>query len=262
AVVFIPDDIEPAKVLATTVYGARVFAVRGTYDDVNRLSSEIADRYGWGFVNINLRPFYGEGSKTVAYEIAEQLGWRLPSHVLVPMAGGSLLAKVHEGFADFTQLSLVAPGPAPRMHGVQGAGCAPIAEMVIAGKDEMTPIKEPKTIATSLAIGNPADAVYARAAIVDSGGFAAAPNDDEIRAGMRLLAEREGIFGETAGGVLVAALRQLRAANRIGSDDGPVVLCLTGQGLKTQDTLIDVIPPPTVISPRLAEFDAVWKRAI
>jgi threonine synthase len=262
AVVFIPEDIEAAKVLATTVYGARVFAVRGNYDDVNRLSSEIADRYGWGFVNINLRPFYGEGSKTVAYEITEQLGWRLPAHVLVPMAGGSLLAKVHEGFNDFAGLGFVAPGRAPRMHGVQGAGCAPIAEMVMQGKSEMTPIKEPRTIATSLAIGNPADAVYARAAIVDSGGFAAAPNDDEIRAGMRLLAESEGIFGETAGGVLVAALRHLRAANHIGADDGPVVLCLTGQGLKTQDTLLDVVPPPTVISPRLGEFDAVWKRAI
>ncbi|HEY0705690.1 MAG TPA: threonine synthase [Polyangia bacterium] len=262
AVVFIPDDIEAAKVLATTVYGARVFAVRGTYDDVNRLSSEIADRYGWGFVNINLRPFYGEGSKTVGYEIAEQLGWRLPAHVLVPMAGGSLLHKIHEAFNDFAALNLVEPSAAPRMHGVQGAGCAPIAEMVIEGRSELIPIKEPKTIATSLAIGNPADAVYAHAAIVGSGGFAAAPTDDEIRAGMRLLAESEGIFGEAAGGVLVAALRHLVAGNRIGADDGPVVLCLTGQGLKTQDVLLDVVPPPTLISPRLGEFDALWKRAI
>jgi threonine synthase len=259
AVIFIPDDLEAAKVLATSVYGAQVIAVRGSYDDVNRLSSEIADRQGWGFVNINLRPFYGEGSKTVGYEIAEQLGWRLPAHVVVPMAGGSLLHKIDEAFADFATLGL-ASGARPRMHGAQAAGCAPIARMVIDGTDELRPIKDPHTIAKSLAIGNPADAGYARAAIVGSGGFAAAPDDAEIVAGMRLLAQSEGIFGETAGGVVVEALRHLRARGKVGPDDGPVVLVLTGQGLKTQDPLQGVLPPPHVIAPRLAEFDALWAK--
>ena len=259
AVIFIPDDLEAAKVLATSVYGAQVIAVRGSYDDVNRLSSEIADRQGWGFVNINLRPFYGEGSKTVGYEIAEQLGWRLPAHVVVPMAGGSLLHKIDEAFTDFAAMGL-ASGARPRMHGAQAAGCAPIARMVIDGSDELRPIKEPRTIAKSLAIGNPADASYARAAILGSGGFAAAPDDAEIVAGMRLLAESEGIFGETAGGVVVEALRHLRAGGQVGADDGPVVLVLTGQGLKTQDPLQAVLPPPAVIAPRLAEFDALWAR--
>jgi threonine synthase len=259
AVILIPDDLEAAKVLATSIYGAEVIAVRGTYDDVNRLSSEIADRQGWGFVNINLRPFYGEGSKTVGYEIVEQLGWRLPAHVVVPMAGGSLLHKIDEAFTDFAQLHL-ASGTRPRMHGAQAAGCAPIARMVIEGSDELRPIKEPHTIAKSLAIGNPADATYAYASILASGGFAAAPDDTEIIAGMRLLAEREGIFAETAGGVVVEALRHLRAGGRIGADDGPVVLVLTGQGLKTQDPLHGVLPPPATIAPRLAEFDALWAR--
>jgi threonine synthase len=257
AVIFIPHDLEAAKVLATGVYGARVIAVRGSYDDVNRLSSEIADRRSWGFVNINLRPFYGEGSKTVGYEIAEQLGWRLPAHVVVPMAGGSLLHKIDESFADLASLGLAA-GERPRMHGAQAAGCAPIARMVIDGSAELVPIKEPHTIAKSLAIGNPADAVYARAAIVESGGFAAAPDDAAIVAGMRTLAEQEGIFGETAAGVVVDALGQLRASGHIGGDDGPVVLVLTGQGLKTQDPLQGVLPQPQIIAPRLADFEALW----
>ncbi len=260
AVVCIPDDIEPAKIVATSVYGARVITVRGTYDEVNRLCSEIADRRGWGFVNINLRPFYGEGSKTVGYEIAEQLGWRMPAHVVVPMAGGSLLHKVHEAFLDFCNLGL-ASGSIPRMQGAQAAGCAPIVRMIVEDDDHLIPVKEPRTIAKSIAIGNPADAVYAREAIVASGGFAAAPDDEEIVAGMRLLAETEGIFGETAGGVVVAAAQRLRAAGRIGADDGPVVLCLTGQGLKTQDPLLSVLPRQQSIAPRLADFDAAFADA-
>jgi threonine synthase len=262
AVIFIPDNLEAAKVLATTVYGARVVAVRGTYDDVNRLSSEIADRHGWGFVNINLRPFYGEGSKTVAYEIAEQLGWRQPAHVIVPVAGGSLLHKLGIGFEEFRDLGL-APGAPPRLHAAQAAGCAPIARMIIEGRDEAMPVKQPRTIVKSLAVGNPADAGYVRAAVSASGGFAAAPEDDETIRHLRLLAETEGIFGETAGGVVVAALQKLRAAGKIGVDDGPVVLVLSGQGLKTQDPLEAVLPRPDVIAPRLADFDALWgNRAI
>jgi threonine synthase len=261
AVVIIPADIDPAKILATSVYGARVIAVRGSYDDVNRLSSEIADQRGWGFVNINLKPFYAEGSKTVGYEIAEQLGWRSPAHVIVPMAGGSLLHKLHEAFADLRALGLTT-NPLPRMHGAQAQGCAPIARMILDGADDIRPIKEPATIVKSLAIGNPADASYAGAAIRGSGGYAAAPDDAEAVAGVRLLAESSGIFGETAGGVVVAALRHLVAAGRIGADDGPVVLVLTGQGLKTTGPLEGLLPPPPVIGARLSDFDAVWNRAI
>jgi threonine synthase len=263
AVIFIPDDIDPAKILATSVYGARVIAVRGSYDDVNRLSSEVADRRGWGFVNINLKPFYAEGSKTVGYEIAEQLGWRAPAHVVVPMAGGSLLHKIHEAFTDLRALGLIADtGRGPSVHGAQAAGCAPIARMIIDGADDVRPIKTPATMVKSLAIGDPADALYAAGAIRASGGFAAAPEDAESIAGMKELAEQAGVFGESAGGVVVAALRHLVAAGRIGADDGPVVLVLTGQGLKTTGPLEGQLPPPTVIGPRVSDFDAVWNRAI
>jgi threonine synthase len=255
-VVLIPHDLEPAKVIGTSVYGARVIGVKGTYDEVNRLCSEIADKYGWGFVNVNLRPFYGEGSKTVGYEIAEQLGWRAPAHVVVPMAGGSLLTKVHKAFKELEGLGLIELARA-QMHGAQAAGCAPIAQMIIEGRDEIRPVKEPKTIAKSLAIGDPADAHLARATILGSGGFAAAPDDDEIIAGMRLLAETEGVFAETAGGVTVAAAQRLIAQEKIRPHDGPLVLVITGQGMKTQDPLVPVLPPPALIGPRLAEFDGL-----
>jgi threonine synthase len=260
SVVLLPRGIERAKVLATSVYGARVIEVEGTYDDVNRLCSEIADAHGWGFVNINLRPFYGEGSKTVGFEIAEQLGWRLPSHVVVPMAGGSLLTKVAKAFAELAELRLV-EGRAPRMHGAQAAGCAPIASMIIDGRDTVLPIKDPQTIARSIAIGDPADAHYARATILGSGGFAAAPTDDESVEGVRLLAETEGLFAEIAGGVTVAAARRLIAQGQIGRDDGPVVLVVTGQGLKTQAPLEAVLPPPARIGARLADFERLLQQS-
>jgi threonine synthase len=255
-VVLLPHDLEPAKVLATSVYGAHVIAVKGTYDDVNRLSSEIADKYGWGFVNINLKPFYAEGSKSYAYEIAEQLGWRLPAHVVVPMAGGSLLTKVDKAFQELTRLGLVAERKT-KIHGAQAAGCAPIASMIIEGRDTVKPVKQPNTIAKSLAIGDPADAYYARQTMLDSGGFAAAPTDEEIVDSIRLLAETEGIFTETGGGVTVGAARRLAAQGKIGKDDGPVVLCITGQGLKTQDPLVDKVPRPQEISPRLGDFEGL-----
>ena len=257
AVILVPDDLERAKLLATVVYGAEVFAVRGTYDDANRLGSEIADRHGWGFVNINLKPFYAEGSKTVGYEIVEQLGWRLPAHVVVPMAGGSLLHKIHQGMQDFVELGLASPPEQPtRVHGVQAAGCAPIVDMIRQGRDEPIPVKEPRTIARSLAVGSPGDAAYARSAILGSGGWVADADDQEIVAGMRLLAETSGIFGETAGGVLVSATRKLVREGRIAPDDGPVVLCLTGQGLKTPEVLAGTLPEVPVIEPRLAAFTA------
>jgi threonine synthase len=254
AVVVLPAGLEQAKILGTSVYGADVIAVEGTYDDVNRLCSEIADRHGWGFVNVNLRPFYGEGSKSYAFEIAEQLGWRLPADVVVPMAGGSLLAKVGKAFAELRELGLVEGGPA-RLHGAQPAACAPIASMVIEGRDAVVPIKHPRTIATSLAIGDPADAFAARQAILGSGGFAAMPSEEEIVAGVRLLAVTEGIFGETAAGVTVAAAAKLVAEGRIGRGDGPLVLCVTGQGLKTQQVLAEVLPAPARIGPSLAAFE-------
>jgi threonine synthase len=255
-VVLIPYDLEPAKVLATSVYGARVVAVKGTYDDVNRLCSEIADKYGWGFVNVNLRPFYAEGSKSYGYEIAEQLGWRLPAHVVVPMAGGSLITKIDKAFHELTKLGLV-PERKTKIHGAQPEGCAPIASMVIEGRDTLRPVKQPRTIVKSLAIGNPADAYYARQTMLDSGGFAGAPTDDEIIDSIRLLAETEGVFTETAGGVTLGATRRLVAQGKIGKADGPVVLCITGQGLKTQDPLVEKLPRPDEIGPRLSDFDSL-----
>ena len=184
SVILIPHDLENAKVLGTSIYGARVVGVKGTYDDVNRLCSEIAGKYGWGFVNVNLRPFYAEGSKSYAYEIAEQLGWRLPAHIVVPMAGGSLVTKIGKAFGELEKLGLVsAPARKPRIHGAQAAGCAPIIDMVLENRDQVKPVKTPTSIAKSLAIGNPADGFYARQTIVGSGGWAAKPDDDEIVAG-------------------------------------------------------------------------------
>ncbi len=253
-VVLIPHDLEPAKILATTIYGARVVGVKGTYDDVNRLCSEIAGKYGWGFVNVNLRPFYAEGSKSFGYEVAEQLGWRLPAHIVVPMAGGSLITKIGKAFSEMQKLNFV-ESARTKIHGAQPEGCAPIASMVVEDRDVVKPVKQPQTIAKSLAIGNPADAWFARATMLNSGGFAAMPGDDEIIDGMRLLAETEGIFTETAGGVTIGAARRLIAQGRIGRDDGPVVLCITGQGLKTQDPLVEKLPKPELIGPRLGDFD-------
>ena len=255
AVVFIPDDLEQGKVVGTAVYGAQVVPIRGTYDDVNRLCSEVADKHRWGFVNVTLRPFYAEGSKSFGYEIQEQLGWRQPAHVVVPMASGSLLTKIARSFGEFVKLGLVeAPHHAPvRYHGAQAAGCGPIAEAVLAGRDAIKPVKTPQTIARSLAIGNPADGYYAARTIHGSGGTAAGVSDEEIVAGMRLLAETEGIFAETAGGVTVATAQRLCAAGRIRRAES-TVLCITGNGLKTQEALGDFRLPPG-IPPTMGEFE-------
>jgi threonine synthase len=261
AVILIPHDLEAAKVLGTSIYGARVVGVRGTYDDVNRLCSEIAGKYGWGFVNVNLRPFYAEGSKSYAYEIAEQLGWKLPAHIVVPMAGGSLVTKIGKAFGELEKLGLVsAGGRKPRIHGAQAAGCAPIVDMVLENRDQVKPVKTPTSIAKSLAIGNPADGFYARQTIIGSGGWAAKPNDDEILAAMRLLAETEGIFTETAGGVTLGAALRLIKSGHIAKDDGPVVICVTGNGMKTQDPLVGNLPEPQMIGPKLSDFDEMWNR--
>ncbi len=255
--IFIPHDLEVGKVVGTAVYGPRLVRVRGNYDDVNRLCSQAADRFGWGLVNINLRGYYGEGSKTMAFEIAEQLGWRLPSAVVVPMAGGSLLTKLDKGFREFAAAGLVA-GAAPRLYGAQASGCSPIVNLVERGGDAIDPVI-PNTIARSLAIGNPADGRFAADAIRRTGGWAAAVPDDDLVAGIRLLAESTGVFAETAGGTTVAGALALAAAGRFREHD-EVVLCITGNGLKTVEALEGSLPEAPIIAPRIRELEALHGR--
>jgi threonine synthase len=250
--ILIPDNLELAKVNATSVYNPNVIAVRGNYDDVNRLCSQIADRYGWGFVNVNLRPYYGDGSKSVGYEIAEQLGWSAPDAIVVPMAGGSLITKVLLGLKEFEQLGLLDNEVSTKMCGAQATGCNPISAAVKRKTRDIRPVK-PDTIAKSLAIGSPADGYYASGAILDSGGWAEDVSDAEIVDGIRLLAETEGIFTETAGGVAVSVTRKLVAQGHIRPGDRTVI-AITGNGLKTQDAL--TLAAPTVIDPKLDSFDA------
>jgi len=252
--IFIPDELEAGKVIGTSVYGPKLVRVHGTYDDVNRLCAQVADRFGWGIVNVNLRAYYGEGSKTLAYEIAEQLGWRLPSAVIAPMAGGSLVSKLHKGFREFLDAGLVA-GPAPRLYGAQAAGCAPIVQLVERGGDRIEPVV-PRTICRSLAIGNPADGVFAARAIRDSGGWASAVSDAELVDGICWLAQDTGVFGETAGGVTAAAALSLARAGRLGGDD-EVVLCITGHGLKTIEAVGGALAEAPVIAPRLRDVAAL-----
>ena len=252
--IFIPDDLEAGKVIGTAVYAPHLVRVRGTYDDVNRLCAQVADRFGWGIVNVNLRAYYGEGSKTVAFEIAEQLGWRLPTAVVAPMAGGSLLSKLGKGFREFRDAGLVI-GPAPRLYGAQASGCAPIVRLVERGGDQIEP-EIPHTIARSIAIGNPADGRFAAAAMRESGGWAAAVSDDALVRGIRLLAETAGVFTETAGGATVAAALELARAGRLRADD-EVVLCITGNGLKTVEAVAGRLAESPVIAPRLREVVAL-----
>ncbi|HKX01828.1 MAG TPA: threonine synthase [Methylomirabilota bacterium] len=250
--VFIPTDLEAGKVTGTLVYAPTLVQVQGTYDEVNRLCAEIGDKYHWAFVNINLRPYYAEGSKTMGYEIAEQLGWRAPAHVVVPCAGGSLLTKIAKAFDELGRLGLIPP-PRPRMYAAQAAGCGPIVTMIKKDTDVLEPVR-PQTIAKSLAIGNPADGYYAYRAAKDSGGHGEHATDEEIIDGMRLLARTEGIFAETAGGVTVAATRKLIEAGRIPRDE-PIVMCVTGNGLKTPDVLNDRLGRDVTIQPSLQAFD-------
>lgn len=250
--ILIPDNLEPAKVSATSVYGAHVIAVHGNYDDVNRLSSEIAGIYQWGFVNVNLRPFYGEGSKSVGFEIAEQLGWRAPDAIVVPMAGGSLVTKIYEGLKEFELLGLLETPVETRMFGAQAAGCNPITAAVKKGERNIRPVK-PNTIAKSLAIGSPADGYYATGVITNSGGWGEDVLDEDIRKGIQLLAETEGIFTETAGGVTIAVTQKLRKQGRIRPDD-LTVITITGNGLKTQDAL--TLAPPITIDAKLNDFNS------
>jgi len=249
--VFIPSDLEEQKVLATGVYGTKLVAVRGNYDDVNRLCTELSGEREWAFVNVNLRPYYAEGSKTIAYEIAEQLGWRLPDRIVAPIASGSLFTKIARGFDEWREVGLI-EGELPVFNGAQAEGCSPVAQAFAAEHDVCRPVK-PDTIAKSLAIGNPADGPYALDLARRSGGGVDAVDDDEIRAGIALLAETTGIFTETAGGVTTATLAALARRGEIGSDER-VVLVITGDGLKTLDAVRGSFET-TVIEPSADAFE-------
>ena len=250
--VFIPYDLERTKILGTLVYGSKVVGIKGTYDEVNRLCSEIAGRFGWAFVNINIRPYYAEGSKAFGYEIAEQLGWRLPKHIVVPMAGGSLITKIWKAFNEFHKLGLVDEIDT-KVYGAQATGCAPIINAVKEGSDLITPVR-PDTIAKSLAIGNPADGFYSIKTMRESGGYGEDVSDGEIISAMKLLAETEGVFAETAGGVTLGSTIKLIESGRIPRDES-IVVSITGNGLKTQECLEGNLVEPSVIEASLADFE-------
>jgi threonine synthase len=256
--IFIPSDLEAGKVLGTLVYNPTVMAVEGNYDQVNRLCSEVANSYGWGFVNINLRPYYSEGSKTLGFEVAEQLGWQLPDHVVAPLASGSMYGKVYKGFQEFVKTGLVADKTV-RMSGAQAAGCSPIAQAFQEGRDFVTPVK-PNTIAKSIAIGNPADGVYALDIARKTNGHLDIATDPEIIEGIKLLAETEGIFTETAGGTTIAVLKKLAESGRIDPDEVTVAY-ITGNGLKTQEAVQPHVGHPLTISPKLDSFEQALERA-
>jgi threonine synthase len=257
--IFVPADIEPEKIVATEVYGAKVVRIKGNYDQVNRLCSEIAQKYPWGMVNVNLRSYYSEGSKTVGYEIAEQLGWRLPQNMVVPMAGGSLITKINKAFWELGQLGWVQAAPV-KFFGAQATGCSPITTAAKNGTPEITPQK-PNTIARSLAIGNPADGYFAANLILASGGAGEDVSDEEIVEGMLLLAETEGIFTETAGGVTVAVARKLIREGRLNRNES-IVLAITGNGLKTPGALEGRTDSSAAIRPKIEEFEEAFVRPV
>ncbi|WP_435007188.1 threonine synthase [Tundrisphaera lichenicola] len=256
AYVLIPDNLEAGKVLGCSVYGAKVVAIQGNYDQVNRLCSQIAFKFGWAFVNVNLRPFYAEGSKTMGFEIAEDLGWRVPDHVVAPMAGGSLIGKIHKAFREFATLGLVNGPINTRMFGAQATGCNPISNTVKTEATKVKPVRNPNTIAKSLAIGDPADGYFASQLIRETGGWSEDVDDDAIVDAMKLLGETEGIFAETAGGVTLAVTRKLIEQGRIDRD-GSTVICITGNGLKTAEAWQGKLAQPVVIKPNMEEFEAL-----
>ncbi|MBD2004938.1 MULTISPECIES: threonine synthase [Cyanophyceae] len=256
--VFIPSDLEAGKVLGTLIYGPTVMAVQGNYDQVNRLCCEVANTQGWGFVNINLRPYYSEGSKTLGYEVAEQLGWQLPDHIVAPLASGSLFTKIYKGFQEFIKVGLV-DEKSVRFSGAQAEGCSPIAQAYRDGRDFVTPVK-PNTIAKSIAIGNPADGVYALEIAKKTNGSIESVNDAEIVDGIKLLAETEGIFTETAGGTTVAVLKKLVEAGKIDPSETTVVY-ITGNGLKTQEAVQGYIGEPLTIEAKLDSFERALERS-
>jgi threonine synthase len=254
--VFVPDDLERAKILATEAYGAKVVAVKGNYDDVNRLCSEVADALPWAFVNVNMRPYYAEGSKSLGFEVAEQLGWRLPGHVVVPIASGALMTKIHRAFRELAGIGAVQETPS-RISGAQAEGCSPVAQAFVSGTDEVRPVK-PNTIAKSLAIGNPADGWYAIQTARQTGGTIDACTEAEVLEGVRLLAETEGVFTETAGGVTIAVLKRLTEAGTIRPDEETVAL-ITGNGYKTVEALEGTVEPSYHVAPDLDEFLAALR---
>ena len=249
--VFVPDDLERAKILATEAYGAKVVAVKGNYDDVNRLCSEIADTLPWAFVNVNMRPFYAEGSKSLGFETAEQLGWRLPDHVVVPIASGALLTKIHKAFRELIAIGAVEERPY-RVSGAQPEGCSPVAQAFAAGATEVTPVK-PDTIARSLAIGAPADGFYALQVTRETGGAIDACTEREIVEGIQLLASTEGVFTETAGGVTIAVLKRMAESGVIGPEEETVAY-VTGNGYKTVEALEGHLEASFHVAPDLDEF--------
>jgi threonine synthase len=252
AYVFVPADLEEAKIVASAVYGPRVVAVKGSYDDVNRLCGQVGEEYGWAFVNVNVRPFYAEGSKSIGFEIAEQLGWHLPDHVVAPMASGAMLVKIDKAFAELVDVGLVGGHPW-RISGAQASGCAPIATAFKDASGQIRPVR-PDTVAKSLAIGSPADGYYALDAVNRTGGWMDDVSDGEVLEGMELLARTEGVFAETAGGVTVAALRRAAADGRVERRERTVAV-ISGNGLKTVEALAGTLGPTCTITGRLDEFE-------
>ena len=253
--VFIPGDLEAAKVLGNLIYRPKVVEIEGNYDDVNRLCSEIAGERRWAFVNVNIRPYYAEGSKTLAFEVVEQLGWRAPDQVVVPMASGSLLTKIWKGLNEFKKIGFL-KNVSTKVNGAQAEGCSPIATAFKDGRDFFRPVK-PNTIAKSLAIGNPADGYYALKTAMESGGAMEAVTDDEVIEGIKLLAQTEGIFAETAGGVTIGSLRKLVKQGAIKKHDVTVAY-ITGNGLKTQEAVVDSVGRPYRIPPSLVKFEQTF----
>src|ERR1700685_588025 len=257
SVIFMPEGVESGKIVGSSIYGARVITIRGNYDDVNRLCSEIADKYGWAFVNINLRPYYTEGAKTFGFEVAEQLGWKLPNHIVLPTAGGTILPKVAKAFKELKEVGLVKGGDF-QIHSSRAAGPAPVIHALHKGTDLITPVK-PDTIAKSIAIGNPADGFYVLKAVRDSGGWGEVATDPEIIDAIKLLARTEGIFAEPAGGTTLAVAIKLVRQGRIKPDE-TVVVSITGNGYKTLEAVASAIEQPSIIDARLKDFDALFDR--
>jgi len=253
--IFIPDNLERGKVIGSGIYAPTTVGIRGTYDDVNRLCTEIADKYRWAFVNINLRPFYTEGAKTYGYEVAEQLGWKLPQHIIVPTAGGTILPKVARSFEEMVRVGLVEDTPW-KIYSAQAGGCAPVVNALHRESDLIEPVR-PDTIAKSIAIGNPADGYYVLGAVRGSGGWGDAATDEEIVDGIKLLARTEGIFTEPAGGTTVAVTKKLIEKGRIPRDES-IVISVTGNGYKTLEAVADSVERPHVIGARLGEFDDLY----
>jgi threonine synthase len=253
--VFIPDGLEQGKIIGSAIYGPRTVAINGNYDDVNRLCSEIADKYGWAFVNVNLRPYYAEGAKTHGFEVAEQLGWKLPRHIVVASAGGTILPKIAKAFKELKQVGLVEDGEC-KIYSAQASGCAPIIQALKRGTDLISPVK-PETIATSIAIGNPADGYYVLQAVKESGGWGESVTDAEILDAIKLLARTEGIFTEPAGGTEVAVTRKLIQQGRIPRDES-IVISVTGNGYKTLEAVAKSVEQPFTIKANLKNFDELY----